>query len=153
MSQQAAWDTLVNTRVAQIDSAITRLDTEKAVVDARLANLSGGANEDVAALRTELTNQSSRLGNRSSNQGLAKTSAQARLYASLPVSQKAIVDKVCGNCSLHVQTMLAHSAVDPDTVDSRVAAGKGSVTTPDNITSEDTDKLWGQVIQRMEQGL
>ena len=152
MSKQVEWDALVNARSAQLQAGIDRLQTEKDAIDARITAMAGGSNDDVTALRDELTAQSNRLGSRITNQSTQKTAVDARLYASLSAGAQAIVDDVCTNRSLHVQTMLAHSDVDIEAMSTRYETARTSVTTPP-AGGDNCCKLMAQVIQRMVQGL
>lgn len=152
-TKQAEWDALLAARTNHLQTAIDRLNSEKAVVDERCARCHGGANADANALCAEYDAQSARLANRIASNVTQKTAIEARLYASLSSEQKAVVDVVCTSGALHVQTALAHSSLDPVAVSSRVAAAKASLTNPSALTTDDEDKLWATVIQRMTQGL
>jgi hypothetical protein len=153
MSKQSEWDAIVNAYSAQLQISIDRISADKSSIDARCARLSGGINADTNVLCTELTAQSTRLGQRVTNQTTQKTAVDGRTYASLSGAEQTIVDNVCTNCSLHVQNSLAHTDVSIVAVDTRVTTAKASVDTPGDITQEDEDSLWESTIRRIVQGL
>ena len=152
MSQANEWNALINTRSTQLQNNIDRLTLEKAQVDSRITGVQGGTNPDVVALRAELTAQSNRLGTRISNHVSQKAQIDNRSYVSLSVEQQAVVDYVCTNCSLQVQTMLACSNVDLELAKQRVETACSSVDNPLSLSSEDRDKIWSSTIHRISEG-